>query len=135
MLMQTKTIAAGLPGLRKTLRGLAGMASALALVGVISVGMETSAQAAVITSQVGTPEATGSTTLGNTLTSGFTSSGCFHPRNPGGNIRLGDKCRQSVGKFDNFGSAPSCVQYKRLNSRNLMELARHLQGDERQFQH
>ena len=75
MLMQTKTIAAGLPGLRKTLRGLAGMASALALVGAIGVGLNTAAEAAVITSQVGTPEATGSTTLGNTLTSGFTSSG------------------------------------------------------------
>ncbi len=78
MLTQIKTnntFAAGLPGLRKTLRGLAGMASALALVGAIGVGMNTTAEAAVITSQVGTPEATGSTTLGNTLTSGFTSSG------------------------------------------------------------
>ena len=69
-----RTLAVGLPGVRKTMRSLAGMASALALVGVISVGIETSAQAAVITSQVGMPEATGSTTLGNTLTSGFTSS-------------------------------------------------------------
>ncbi len=32
MLMQTKTIAAGLPGLRKALRGLTGMASAFAMV-------------------------------------------------------------------------------------------------------
>lgn len=70
----TTTLAVGLHGLRKTLRSLAGMASALALVGVISVGMETDARAAVITSEVGTPETTGSTTLGNTLTGGFTVS-------------------------------------------------------------
>ncbi len=71
MLMQTKTIAAGLSGLRKTLRGLAGMASALALVGAIGVGMNTTAEAAVITSQVGIPAAEGSTVLGDTLTGGF----------------------------------------------------------------
>ncbi len=71
MLMQTKTIVAGLPGLKKTLRGLAGMASALALVGAIGVGLSTAAEAAVITSQVGIPAAEGSTDLGDTLTGGF----------------------------------------------------------------
>ncbi len=71
MLKKTKTIAAGLPGLRKTLRGLAGMASALALVGAIGVGSNTAAEAAVITSQVGIPAPEGSTDLGNTLTGGF----------------------------------------------------------------
>ncbi len=69
--MQTKTNAAGLPGLRKTLRGLAGMASALALVGAIGVGSNTAAEAAVITSQVGIPAPEGSTVLGATLTGGF----------------------------------------------------------------
>ncbi len=71
MLMKTKTNAAGLPGLRKTLRGLAGMASALALVGAIGVGSNTAAEAAVITSQVGIPAAEGSTDLDDTLTGGF----------------------------------------------------------------
>ncbi len=77
MLTQIKTnttFAAGLPGLKKTMRSLAGMASALALVGAISVGMDTRAEAGVIISQVGTPEATNSTTLGNTLTGGFIGS-------------------------------------------------------------
>ena len=55
MLMQTKNIAAGLPGLGKTLRGLTGMVSALALVGAIGVGLNTTADAAVITSQLGIP--------------------------------------------------------------------------------
>ncbi len=68
------TLAAGLPGLRKTLRGLAGMASALALAGAISVALQTRAEAAVITSQVGLPAPTGSTGLGDTLTGGFTAS-------------------------------------------------------------
>ncbi len=68
------TLAAGLPGLRKTLRGLAGMASALALAGAISVALQTRAEAAVITSQVGLPAPTGSTALGDTLTGGFTAS-------------------------------------------------------------
>ncbi len=71
MIKKTKTNAAGLPGLRKILRGLAGMASALALVGAIGVGMNTAAEAAVITSQVGIPAAEGSTVLGDTLTGGF----------------------------------------------------------------
>jgi hypothetical protein len=53
------------------LRGIAGMASALALMGAISVGMNTTADAAIITSQVGTPAAEGSTDLGLTLTGGF----------------------------------------------------------------
>ena len=75
MLTQIKTnttFAAGLPGLKKTMRSLAGMASALALAGAIGVGLGTSAEAAVITSQAGTPAATGSTVLGDTLTGGFT---------------------------------------------------------------
>ncbi len=71
MLVQTKNIAAGLPGLGKALRGLAGMASALALVGAIGVGLNTTADAAVITSQVGIPAPEGSTDLGDTLTGGF----------------------------------------------------------------
>ena len=78
MLMQTKiktTLGVGFPKLRKTMRGLAGMASALALAGVIGVGLDTSAEAAVITSQAGTPAATGSTVLGDTLTGGFTGNG------------------------------------------------------------
>ncbi len=77
MLTQIKTIttlAVGLPGLNKTMRGLASMASALALVGAISVGIDNRAEAGIIISQVGTPEATGSTTLGDTLTGGFTAS-------------------------------------------------------------
>ena len=53
----------------------------------------------------------------------------IHPRNPVGDIHVGDKCRQGVGIFDNFGLVPTLVQYKRLNLRRLMELARHLQGD------
>jgi hypothetical protein len=72
----TTTLAVGRHGLRKTLRTMAGMASALALVGAIGVAMNsTTAQAAVIIDQVGTPEATNSVTLGDTLTGGFTASG------------------------------------------------------------
>ncbi len=74
MLKQTRIITAvgaGLPGLRTTLRGLAGMASVLALVGAIGVGLNTAVEAAVITSQVGSPAAEGGTVLGDTLTGGF----------------------------------------------------------------
>ncbi len=74
MLKQTKTFTAlanGLPGLRKTLRGLTGMVSALALMGAIGTGLNTAAEAAVITSQVGSPAAEGSEVLGDTLTGGF----------------------------------------------------------------
>ncbi len=70
-MLKTKKITTGLPGLKKTLRGLAGMASALALVGAIGVGLNTTADAAVITSQVGIPAPEGSTDLGDTLTGGF----------------------------------------------------------------
>ena len=74
MLTKTRKIAAlavGLPGLRKTLRGLTGMASALALMGAIGVTLNSTAEAAVIISQVGIPAAEGSTDLGDTLTGGF----------------------------------------------------------------
>lgn len=74
MFMQTKTITAlavGLPGLKRTLRGLTGMASALALMGLIGTGLNSAAEAAVITSQVGIPAYDGSTDLGATLTGGF----------------------------------------------------------------
>ena len=70
-MLKNMITAAGLPGLIKTLRGLAGMASALALVGAISVGLNTTADASVITSQVGIPASEGSTDLGDTLTGGF----------------------------------------------------------------
>ena len=55
MLNNSKKSTAGSPGVRKTLRGLAGMASALALVGAIGVGLNSTADAAVITSQMGIP--------------------------------------------------------------------------------
>ncbi len=74
MLTKTKTITAlavGVAGLRKTLRGLTGMASALALTGAIGVALNSTAEAAVITSQVGISAAEGSTDLGATLTGGF----------------------------------------------------------------
>lgn len=61
--------------LGKTRRGLTGLVSTLALVGALSVGFQTNAEAGLIISQVGTPEPTGSTTLGGTLTGGFLSSG------------------------------------------------------------
>jgi hypothetical protein len=70
-MMKNMITAAGLSGLIKTLRGLAGKASALALVGAISVGLNTTANAAVITSQVGIPAPEGSTDLGDTLTGVF----------------------------------------------------------------
>ena len=70
-MLKNMITAAGLPGLIKTLRGLAGMASALALVGAISVGLNTTADASVITSQVGIPALEYSTNLGDTLTGGF----------------------------------------------------------------
>ena len=56
---------------RKLGNSLAGAASALALMGAITVGLATSAQATVIISQLGIPEADGSTALGDTLTGGF----------------------------------------------------------------
>ncbi len=71
MLNNSKKSTAGSPGVRKTLRGLADMASALALVGAIGVGLNSTADAAVITSQMGIPAPEGSTDLGNTLTGGF----------------------------------------------------------------
>ncbi len=55
------------PRLRNKLRGLAGLASVLAVVGALNA----TAEAAVITSQVGTPELEYSTDLGATLTGGF----------------------------------------------------------------
>ncbi len=61
--------------LNKTVRGLAGAVSALALIGAIGAATHNSAEAAVIISQVGTPELTGSITLGGTLTGGYTSPG------------------------------------------------------------
>ena len=70
-MMKNMIIAAGLPGLKKTLRGWAGMVSALALIGAIGVGLNTAADAAVITSQVGIPALEGSTDLDDTLTGGF----------------------------------------------------------------
>ena len=51
------------------------------------------------------------------------------PRNPDGNIHMGDTRRQGVGNFDNSALVPSFIPYKRLNLRQLIELARHLQGD------
>ena len=51
------------------------------------------------------------------------------PRNPDGNIHMGDTRCQSVGNFDNLGLNARFVQFKRLNLRKLIELARHLQGD------
>ena len=74
MSKKNKKSMAGLPGVKKTLRGLTGMASAFALVGAISVGMNATADAAVITSQVGTPALEGSTDLDDTLTGGFIRS-------------------------------------------------------------
>ena len=59
---------------KKSRSSLAGAASALALMGAITVGLETNAQATVITSQLGIPEADGSTVLGETLTGGFIKS-------------------------------------------------------------
>ena len=70
-----KTLAVGLPGLGKTMRSLAAMAAALALVGAIGVGLDTGAKAAVIISQMGSPAPTGSSALDDTLTGGFTSGG------------------------------------------------------------
>ena len=80
MLNQIKaitTLTLGKPCMRKTMRSLASTASALALAGTISVGLNTNADAAVIINQVGTPAATGtgSAGLGDTLTSGFTAGG------------------------------------------------------------
>ena len=79
-MMKNMITAAGSSGLIKTLRGLAGMASALALVGAISVGLNTTADAAVITSQVGIPALENSIDLDDTLTDGFMRGdlGWFH---------------------------------------------------------
>jgi hypothetical protein len=74
MLTNTKTITAlavGLPGLKRTLRGLAGMASALALMGVLGATLNSTAHAAVITSQVGIPALEDSEVRDATLTGGF----------------------------------------------------------------
>jgi len=73
--MKTTNFAAGLLGLKKTMRGLTGMASVLALAGAIGIGLDRTAEAGVIISQVGTPAADGATVLGATLTGGFTGSG------------------------------------------------------------
>lgn len=73
--MKTTNFAAGLLGLKKTMRGLTGMASVLALAGAIGIGLDRTAEAGVIISQVGTPAADGATVLGATLTQGFTGSG------------------------------------------------------------
>ncbi len=68
------SLAVGLAGLGNTMRSLAGVASALVLAGAIGIGLGHGAQAAVITSQMGIPAATGSFALGDTLTGGFISS-------------------------------------------------------------
>ena len=76
--MKTTNFAAGLLGLKKTMRGLTGMASVLALAGAIGIGLDRTAEAGVIISQVGTPAVEGSedsVELGATLTQGFTGSG------------------------------------------------------------
>ncbi len=73
--MKTTNFAAGRFGLRKTMRGLAGMASVLALAGAIGIGLDRSAEAGVIISQVGAPAYDGATVLGATLTGGFTGNG------------------------------------------------------------
>ena len=69
--MNKKIMAAGLPGLNKITRELASLASALIIVGAIGAGMNSAAEAAVITSQVGIPATEGSTDTGDTLTGGF----------------------------------------------------------------
>ncbi len=73
--MKTTNFAAGLLGLKKTMRGLTGMASVLALAGAIGIGLDRTAEAGVIISQVGTPAVDNATVLGATLTQGFTGSG------------------------------------------------------------
>ncbi len=107
----TTTLAAGLPGLRKTMRGLAGMASALALVGAISVALQTRAEAAVITSQVGLPAPTGTTTDGPFLGAAYG----HNDGKPGPWLGLGDSADNvfaissalyadiADGTFDVFG--------------------------------
>ena len=60
--------AAGLPGLT---RELASLAAAFVLVGAIGAGLNSTAHAAVITSQVGTPAAEGASDTSGTLTGGF----------------------------------------------------------------
>ena len=71
MLTPTKTNTTGLPGVSRILRGLASTASALALIGALGAGLNTTADAAVITSQLGVPAIEGSTDLDDTLTGGF----------------------------------------------------------------
>jgi len=69
--MTNKIMVAGLPGLSKMMRDWASLASALVIVGAIGAGLNSAAEAAVITSQMGIPAAEGSTDTGDTLTGGF----------------------------------------------------------------
>lgn len=63
--------AAGLPGLNKMTRELASMAAAFVLIGALGAGLNSTAQAAVITDQVGTPAGEEASDASGTLTGGF----------------------------------------------------------------
>ena len=62
---------AGFPGLGRMTREMASLAAAFVLVGAIGAGLNSTAHAAVITSQVGIPAAEGASDASGTLTGGF----------------------------------------------------------------